>query len=283
MSDTARMVQCFYRFVRASAAAIVAVAACANVAPAQTTVSFPVPTVASGNANYVLGISSVNAAADYTGSASIRIGPGDQVAILDIQINAVATWNAVVPYPGGGAPARIISFAFRHAAPGSGLSVPATRDAQGNLTFSNIAVSGFLIGTASHTSTPIVCTQIAAAGAPCNGSFDLSAAGVRSLQVSGFVPASASGTASLTVSGFAPFNINSPSWGYVNALAFWSGPVIGGSTCVADFNGVGGVSVQDIFDFLTAWFAGDPRADVSGGGVGAQDIFDFLGVWFAGC
>ena len=24
----------------------------------------------------------------------------------------------------------------------------------------------------------------------------------------------------------------------------------------ADFNGIGGVSVQDIFDFLTAWFGG---------------------------
>ena len=26
--------------------------------------------------------------------------------------------------------------------------------------------------------------------------------------------------------------------------------------CAADFNGIGGVGVQDIFDFLTAWFAG---------------------------
>ncbi len=54
--------------------------------------------------------------------------------------------------------------------------------------------------------------------------------------------------------------------------------------CRADFNGVGGVSVQDIFDYLAAWFAGDQRADLDGvGGITAQDLFDFLGAWFAGC
>ena len=54
--------------------------------------------------------------------------------------------------------------------------------------------------------------------------------------------------------------------------------------CVADFNGVGGVSVQDIFDFLIAWFAGDSSADVNAvGGLSVQDIFDFLAAWFAGC
>jgi hypothetical protein len=56
-----------------------------------------------------------------------------------------------------------------------------------------------------------------------------------------------------------------------------------GAPCVADFNGVGGVSVQDVFDFLAAYFAGDPRADVNGGGLSVQDVFDFLGVYFVGC
>ena len=54
--------------------------------------------------------------------------------------------------------------------------------------------------------------------------------------------------------------------------------------CRADFNGASGVSVQDIFDFLAAWFASDPRADVNASGtVTVQDIFDFLAAWFAGC
>jgi hypothetical protein len=54
--------------------------------------------------------------------------------------------------------------------------------------------------------------------------------------------------------------------------------------CGADANGDGALSVQDIFDFLGAWFAGQPSADFNGtGGLSVQDIFDFLGAWFAGC
>jgi hypothetical protein len=41
--------------------------------------------------------------------------------------------------------------------------------------------------------------------------------------------------------------------------------------------------VQDIFDFLNAWFAGSPAGDFNGGGLTVQDIFDFLNGWFAGC
>ncbi len=35
--------------------------------------------------------------------------------------------------------------------------------------------------------------------------------------------------------------------------------VLSGNTCAADFNRVNGVTVQDIFDFLTAWLAGCPQ------------------------
>ena len=55
-------------------------------------------------------------------------------------------------------------------------------------------------------------------------------------------------------------------------------------SCAADFNCSGHLEVQDIFDFLVAWFALDPRADFNGqGGVAVQDIFDFLTAWFIGC
>jgi len=54
--------------------------------------------------------------------------------------------------------------------------------------------------------------------------------------------------------------------------------------CPADFNGEGGLSVQDIFDFLAAYFANDPLANFNGvGGITVQDIFDFLAAYFAGC
>ena len=55
--------------------------------------------------------------------------------------------------------------------------------------------------------------------------------------------------------------------------------------CKADFNKVGGITVQDIFDFLTAWFSADSSANITSNGAGAptvQSIFDFLAAWFAG-
>jgi hypothetical protein len=54
--------------------------------------------------------------------------------------------------------------------------------------------------------------------------------------------------------------------------------------CLADYNHVGGVTVQDIFDFLSGYFTQSPQADINGvGGVTVQDIFDYLSVYFAGC
>ena len=54
--------------------------------------------------------------------------------------------------------------------------------------------------------------------------------------------------------------------------------------CPADFNNTFGTTVQDIFDFLAAWFAGTPTADFNGTTtINVQDIFDFLAAWFAGC
>ena len=55
------------------------------------------------------------------------------------------------------------------------------------------------------------------------------------------------------------------------------------TACIADFNCDGHVTVQDIFDFLSAWFAQSPAANINGNGVTVQAIFDFLSAWFAGC
>lgn len=59
--------------------------------------------------------------------------------------------------------------------------------------------------------------------------------------------------------------------------------------CPADFNcsGTGsgdGISTQDIFDFLTAWFAGDMHADINRDGLlSVGDLFEFLTAYFSGC
>jgi hypothetical protein len=56
------------------------------------------------------------------------------------------------------------------------------------------------------------------------------------------------------------------------------------SACRADFNNSGGVTTQDIFDFLNGWLAGNVAADFNGiNGLEVQDIFEFLNAWFVGC
>jgi hypothetical protein len=42
--------------------------------------------------------------------------------------------------------------------------------------------------------------------------------------------------------------------------------------------------VQDLFDFIGAFFAVHPTADFNAsGGVSVQDLFDFIAGYFAGC
>lgn len=54
--------------------------------------------------------------------------------------------------------------------------------------------------------------------------------------------------------------------------------------CRADFNHNGMVSVQDIFDYLVAYFSNDIGADTDDSMVvELQDLFDFLAAYFAGC
>ena len=54
--------------------------------------------------------------------------------------------------------------------------------------------------------------------------------------------------------------------------------------CMADFDGSHTVSVDDLLAFLSSWFASDPRADVNrSGDVSVQDVFDFLTAFVGGC
>ncbi|HVU64931.1 MAG TPA: PA14 domain-containing protein, partial [Phycisphaerales bacterium] len=77
------------------------------------------------------------------------------------------------------------------------------------------------------------------------------------------------------------------SWAYgaqtratVPASALWRAAGV----CHADYNGLDGVTVADIFDFLNDWFAGVGRADFDGvDGPTVEDIFDFLNAWFGAC
>jgi hypothetical protein len=63
--------------------------------------------------------------------------------------------------------------------------------------------------------------------------------------------------------------------------------------CPANFNGANGLSVQDIFDFLAAYFSDCPASGAppcyagadfnKSGTISVQDIFEFLAAYFVGC
>jgi hypothetical protein len=63
-----------------------------------------------------------------------------------------------------------------------------------------------------------------------------------------------------------------------NALPNNTGPC-----CRADFNHTGGVTVQDVFDYLISFFGNGFQADTNGSGLSVQDLFDYLSAYFAGC
>jgi outer membrane protein assembly factor BamB len=90
-------------------------------------------------------------------------------------------------------------------------------------------------------------------------------------------------TGSPTLTNVNSFEIHADTWG--GGFTVWyDGVRFSPQPCAADFNNSGTVSVQDIFDFLAAYFASDSRADVNASGaVTVQDIFDYLLVYFAGC
>lgn len=74
---------------------------------------------------------------------------------------------------------------------------------------------------------------------------------------------------------------------YLGAVPQCNAPGITSTPCCyADFDKLNGISVQDIFAFLNAWFAGSPYALTGGNGdtgtLTVQNIFDFLNAWFSG-
>jgi hypothetical protein len=57
-----------------------------------------------------------------------------------------------------------------------------------------------------------------------------------------------------------------------------------GYDCLADFDCSGSPTLDDIFAYLNAWFAGQPGVDAdASGSVSVDDLFIFLSRWFDGC
>jgi hypothetical protein len=74
-------------------------------------------------------------------------------------------------------------------------------------------------------------------------------------------------------------------WGYFTVSESSTPPLFSFAlACPADFNRSGDISVQDIFDFLSAWNTRSPACDFGDDGdITVQDIFDFLSAWNDGC
>lgn len=56
--------------------------------------------------------------------------------------------------------------------------------------------------------------------------------------------------------------------------------------CKADFDHIGGPTLDDLFIFLNQWFQASPLAAVSSNGAASpslDDIFIYIAIWFAGC
>ena len=54
--------------------------------------------------------------------------------------------------------------------------------------------------------------------------------------------------------------------------------------CPGDFNFSGSITLDDVFDFLFAYFAESAAADFNGSGSATvQDIFEFLAAYFGAC
>ncbi len=70
----------------------------------------------------------------------------------------------------------------------------------------------------------------------------------------------------------------------VASVRFFCGSMGCPSSCRADFNTDNAVATTDLFAFLNAWFALDPRCDVDlSDSIDVGDVFGFLNLWFAGC
>ena len=67
-------------------------------------------------------------------------------------------------------------------------------------------------------------------------------------------------------------------------LVYVPGVAVPVDHCAADFNADAQVGIQDVFDFLSAYFSGSAAADVNGiPGVTVDDVFAYLAAWFRGC
>ncbi len=211
-------------------------------------------------------------------------------SVLVRSIHIVVSQNFSCTVPLQGTPTQVfVSGVFIDGASGAGVSLPAQPGGPGETLFAGTAIAESATGTLNYAAQGFACQSILGAGGQCSGPFNLASPGPNASAVvaNGLIaPPAASQTRAVSFQFRGSFPlVSGATWGRIDVLANLSGTIPDGApACPADFNGANGLSVQDIFDFLAAWFAGNASADFNHtNGIGVQDIFDFLGAWFAGC
>ncbi len=136
----------------------------------------------------------------------------------------------------------------------------------------NVPPGTCCVGTVCSITIQVSCSGQFAAGGVCSPN--------------PCAPASGICCAGVTCRLDTPANCTGANTLFVATTACNSGGNTASPCCRPDFNHINGITVQDIFDYLAAWFAGSLRADFVGNGAGTpnvQSIFNFLGAWFSGC
>jgi hypothetical protein len=224
-----------------------------------------------------------------TVSLEMGAGAGDSTVIVRAIHIAAPTLSCTVG--GSGSTTVTITGLTVNALPGAGVTLPLQPDGTNSRTFTGQGLAATALGVVNYSTTGVLCNSLQSSGGSCNGPFNLSSPGTSTSGqfTAGSISTSAgpSGARTFALTYYASFPLaTGATWGSVDVLGQLTGTFPSGSasTCPADFNQAGGVTISDIFDFLNAWFAGDPRADFNHvGGITVQDIFDFLNTWFVGC
>lgn len=225
---------------------------------------------------YVLPISgSVEVSAPAPGVA----GP---VIIRNIQL-AVGSLLATVPVASA-VDVFCQNLAFEGAG-GSGVTLSGSIAPSGATVFDGAGIPGQMSGTANFTAVATSCLLLTISGGVCSGPFDLAQGGPAIVSIVNGEISSGPGPRDVRMDVVVrgPMSPSNPNIGSVRLIAMIRGTLAGQSACIADFDGQAGLTIQDVFAYLNAWFAGDARADQNADGLSVQDIFNFLNAWFAGC
>ena len=261
----------------------------ASRAGAQSPVTFATPTTAQFRAVIA------SAVGDYVTIPcviTLELGAPANPGVGSVVVRAmhIAPSNFQCTVPLQGTPTAVfVSGLVVDAAPGAGVLLPAQPGTPGETLFAGTGIAESAAGSINYNAVGLACQTVQNSGGQCSGPFNLATPGSNSggIFASGSIAPGAGNqprAVAFQFRGSFPFVANT-TWGRIDVLANLTGTIPGGApACPADFNGVGGLNVQDIFDFLAAWFAGSAQADFNhADGIGVQDIFDFLGAWFAGC